>query len=123
MSRRPASLLVLLALLATLWQPLCPCRGALAESRDAANCCSSEDSAPLPSSPCEEHGGDCECGHGARLVPLEPASPVGVSPALLFELPSFAAGPALAARAAQAEFRGRQGAAEPGRPRALPLRI
>jgi hypothetical protein len=124
MSRRPDSLFVLLTLLAALWQPLCWCRGARAEARDAvASCCDSQERTPQPNAPCEEHGDDCACGQDVRLVPVEGAGPVQLPLALLCELPSSVVEPPRVAWVPLAARHSGRSPAPPGRPGVLPLRI
>lgn len=126
MSRRSTSLLVLLALLLALGQPLCLCRRVqLASSSNVASCCAPEESAPRPDAPCGEDGGKCECARDGRLVPVEFQTPPGVSFALAFayELPAYAVEPARTPEPPRAALLRGRSPAPPGIARDLPLRI
>ena len=128
MSRRPAVLLLLLALVSALWHPLCPCRApsSSANASESASCCAS-DEAPTPVDPCGMPPGECECGQGALLArssperaSVEPTSvelalalPV-VTPLRAFAL-ELACAPRLPART--------RPTGPPGAARLLPLRI
>jgi len=127
MSSLPARLLLWLALLGALWQPLCACQanpGAGSSAATETSCCSAAPERPLPA-PCEHPGSACDCEHDLVLSNVDgEAAPAHVrlfdlaalpAPQLeLFTLASWAP-PRPAPRPAPPR--------PPGATRLLPLRI
>lgn len=134
MFQRPAFPLLLLALLAALWQPLCLCRssGGGSKASSATQGCCEEQRAPRPSAPCERHDGECGCGTKLALAPVEVAGTGGIGGtvhtgevtfAFLLELPAYLPGSSATAELVPTAVPIGRPPAPPGSARRLPLRI
>ena len=123
MLRRQAVVLLVLALLSALWQPLCLCRSASAGRGESTGSCCTEQEAPRPADPCGQHDGVCGCGTKLALAPAEFDGTVNVPFAFALELPSFRPPPPLARGRVHAAIPLGRPPAPPGSAGRLPLRI
>ena len=124
MFRRQAVLLLALALLSALWQPLCLCRSVSAgQSASTGKGCCSEQEAPRPDDPCEPHDGGCDCDTKLALAPAELDGTASLTFAFALELPSFLPPPPLARERVHAAIPCGRPPAPPGSAGRLPLRI
>jgi hypothetical protein len=125
MPRRQTVLLLALALLSALWQPLCLCRSVSASrSASTGKGCCSEQEAPRPDDPCEPHDGACDCGTKLTLALAEfDGTGSSVTFAFALELPSFLPPPPMARERVHAAVPCGRPPASPGSAGRLPLRI